>query len=226
MADRFDKLTERARRVLIHAQEEAYRFNHNHIGTEHILLGLVREDEGVAAQVLKNLRVELNKVRDLTEFIMGRGDRRILGEIELTPRAKKIIELAVDEARRMEHSYVGTEHILIGLIREVEGIGAGVLESFGVNLEIARSEVRRVLDDNRSRTAPKTLAEMSDEELDAAIAGLMEAWKVKIDEMTTAFHAFQIAGDVKVARQKERDKKLLPPENEDQSGQNPGDESD
>lgn len=222
MADRFDKFTERARRVLIHAQEEAHRFNHNHIGTEHILLGLVREDEGVAAQVLKNLRVELNKVRVATEFFMTRGDRRILGEIELTPRAKKIIELAVDESRLMEHTHIGTEHILIGLIREVEGVGAGVLESLGVNLEIARSEVRRVLGDNLSRS----LTEMSDEELDVAIARLMEAWKVKVNETTTIFHALKIAVDIKIARQKERDKKLLPPENEDQSGQNPGDERD
>ena len=112
MADRFDKFTERARRVLTLAQEEAQRFNHNYIGTEHLLLGLVREGDGVAAKVLANLGVELNKVRSAVEFIIGRGDRAVLGEIGLTPRAKKVIELAVDEARRLNHHYIGTEHLL------------------------------------------------------------------------------------------------------------------
>jgi len=133
MADRFDKFTERARRVLTLAQEEAQRFNHNYIGTEHLLLGLVREGDGVAAKVLSNLGVELNKVRSAVEFIIGRGDRQSTGEIGLTPRAKKVIELAVDEARRLSHSYIGTEHLLLGLVREGEGIAAGVLESLGVN---------------------------------------------------------------------------------------------
>jgi len=116
MADRFDKFTERARRVLTLAQEEALRFNHNYIGTEHLLLGLVREGEGVAAKVLANLGVELNKVRSAVEFIIGRGDRAVMGEIGLTPRAKKVIELAVDEARRLGHHYIGTEHLLLGLV--------------------------------------------------------------------------------------------------------------
>src|SRR5438094_843475 len=145
MADRFDKFTERARKVLQLAQEEAQRFNHNYIGTEHLLLGLVREGEGVAAKVLANLGVELNKVRSAVEFIIGRGDRAVMGEIGLTPRAKKVIELAVDEARRLGHHYIGTEHLLLGLIREGEGIAAGVLESLGVNLEKVRTEVIKVL---------------------------------------------------------------------------------
>ena len=145
MADRFDKFTERARRVLTLAQEEAQRFNHNYIGTEHLLLGLVREGDGVAAKVLSNLGVELNKVRSAVEFIIGRGDRATTGEIGLTPRAKKVIELAVDEARRLGHSYIGTEHLLLGLVREGEGIAAGVLESLGVNLERVRAETTRIL---------------------------------------------------------------------------------
>ncbi len=128
MNDKFDKFTERARKVLSLAQEEAQRFNHNYIGTEHLLLGLVREGDGVAAKVLNNLGVELNKVRSAVEFIIGRGDRMVLGEIGLTPRAKKVIELAVDEARRLGHHYIGTEHLLLGLVREGEGIAAGVLE--------------------------------------------------------------------------------------------------
>ncbi|MCY3570412.1 MAG: ATP-dependent Clp protease ATP-binding subunit [Chloroflexi bacterium] len=153
MADRFDKFTERARRVLTLAQEEAQRFNHNYIGTEHLLLGLVREGDGVAAKVLSNLGVELTKVRSAVEFIIGRGDRAVLGEIGLTPRAKKVIELAVDEARRLNHHYIGTEHLLLGLVREGEGIAAGVLESLGVNLERVRAETTRILSQRGPATA-------------------------------------------------------------------------
>ena len=145
MAERFDKFTERARRVLTLAQEEAQRFNHNYIGTEHLLLGLVREGDGVAAKVLANLGIELNKVRSAVEFIIGRGERSTMSEIGLTPRAKKVIELAVDEARRLNHHYIGTEHLLLGLVREGEGIAAGVLESLGVNLERVRAETTRIL---------------------------------------------------------------------------------
>jgi ATP-dependent Clp protease ATP-binding subunit ClpC len=145
MASRFEKFSERARRVLSLAQEEAQRFNHNYIGTEHILLGLARETEGVAARVLSNLGVELSKVRSAVEFIIGRGEKAVPGEIGLTPRAKKVIELAVDEARRLNHSYIGTEHLLIGLMREGEGVAAGVLESLGVTLEKVRNETSRIL---------------------------------------------------------------------------------
>ena len=145
MASRFEKFSERARRVLSLAQEEAQRFNHNYIGTEHILLGLVRETDGIAARVLSNLGVELHKVRSAVEFIIGRGERSAPGEIGLTPRAKKVIELAVDEARRLNHHYIGTEHLLIGLMREGEGVAAGVLESLGVNLDKVRGEASRIL---------------------------------------------------------------------------------
>jgi ATP-dependent Clp protease ATP-binding subunit ClpC len=143
--NRFDKFTTRARKVLSLAQEEAQRFQHNYIGTEHLLLGLVREGEGVAAKVLEDLGVELIQVRSAVEFIINRGDRIVLGEIGLTPRAKKVIELAVDEARRLNHHYIGTEHILLGLVREGEGIAAGVLESQGVNLEKVRTGTLKVL---------------------------------------------------------------------------------
>src|SRR5215468_6302223 len=121
--DRFDRFTERARKVLSLAQEEAQRFQHNYIGTEHLLLGLVLEGNGVAAKVLSNLGIELNKVRSAVEFIIGRGDRIVLGQIGLAPRTKKVIELAVDEARCLDHHYIGTEHLLLGLVREGEGIG-------------------------------------------------------------------------------------------------------
>ena len=146
MASRFEKFSERARRVLSLSQEEALRFNHNYIGTEHILLGLVRETEGVAARVLSNLGIELSKVRSAVEFIIGRGEKPVSGEnIGLTPRAKRVIELAVDEARRMSHHYIGTEHLLIGLMREGEGVAAGVLESLGVTLDKVRAETQRLL---------------------------------------------------------------------------------
>ena len=145
MADKFEKFTERARKVLTLAQEEAQRFNHNYIGTEHLLLGLVREGDGVAAKVLSNMGVQLPKVRSAVEFIIGRGDTGVTGEIGLTPRAKKVIELAVEEARHLNHHYIGTEHLLLGLVREGEGIAAGVLESLGVNLEKVRAQVMQVV---------------------------------------------------------------------------------
>ena len=152
MASRFEKFSERARRVLSLAQEEAQRFNHNYIGTEHILLGLVRETDGVAARVLSSLGVELSKVRSAVEFIIGRGERPSPGDIGLTPRAKKVIELAVDEARRLSHHYIGTEHLLIGIMREGEGVAAGVLESLGVSLDKVRAETTRILNQSVSQS--------------------------------------------------------------------------
>src|SRR5262245_19340834 len=154
--DRFDKFTDRARKVLTLAQDEAQRFNHNYIGTEHLLLGLVREGEGVAARVLENMNVELAKVRTAVEFIIGRGDRPVVGEVGLTPRAKRVIELAIDEARRLGHNYIGTEHLLLGLVREGEGIAAGVLESLGVNLDKVRHEVIRVLSQSSASSGPSS----------------------------------------------------------------------
>ena len=156
MSSRFEKFTERARKVLTLAQEEAQRFNHNYIGTEHILLGLVREGEGVASKVLSNLGVELIKVRSAVEFIIGRGERSVRGEIGLTPRAKRVIELAVDEARRLGHNYIGTEHLLLGLLREGEGVAAGVLESLGVSLEKVREETVRILQQSMPQAAAGT----------------------------------------------------------------------
>ncbi|MBE0480660.1 MAG: ATP-dependent Clp protease ATP-binding subunit [Dehalococcoidia bacterium] len=160
MSNRFDKFTERARKVLALAQEEARRFNHNYIGTEHILLGLVREEEGMAAKILSNLGVGLNKVRAAVEFIIGRGEGATQNEVGLTPRAKKVIELAVDEARFLGHQYIGTEHILLGLLREGEGVAAGVLESLGVSIERVHSELNRALSQatphTTARTATKT----------------------------------------------------------------------
>ncbi len=153
MAEKFDKFTDRARKVLTLAQEEAQRFNHNYIGTEHLLLGLVREGDGVAAKVLANMGVQLPKVRSAVEFIIGRGETMVMADIGLTPRAKKVIELAVDEARRLNHHYIGTEHLLLGLVREGEGIAAGVLESLGVNLEKVRTQVMQVVSQGGAQPA-------------------------------------------------------------------------
>jgi len=164
MSSRFEKFSEKARKVLSLAQEEAQRFNHNYIGTEHILLGLVKESDGAAARILISLSLELNKVRSAVEFIIGRGERRPSpGEIGLTPRAKKVIELAVDEARRLNQQFIGTEHLLIGIMREGEGVASGVLESLGLTLDKIRSEATRISSQtgytssaSSSKTASKT----------------------------------------------------------------------
>lgn len=151
MASRFEKFSERARRALTRAQEEAQRFGHNYIDTEHVLLGLIAEEEGVASRVLANLGVAPNKIRAAVEFVVGRGERSSIGEVGLTPRAKRVIELAVDEARRLNHTYIGTEHLLLGLLREREGAAVGVLESFGVSLEKAQAEINNVLSQGASQ---------------------------------------------------------------------------
>jgi len=152
----FDRFNDRAKRVLALAQDEAIRFNHNYIGTEHLLLALVREGEGVAARVLDSLGVELAKVRTAVEFTVGRGDSTTSpSEITLSPRTKKVIELAIDEARKLGHSHVGTEHLLLGLVREGEGIASGVLESLGVSLEKVRHQVIATLGQQHPPTAPQ-----------------------------------------------------------------------
>jgi len=148
MSNRF---TERAQRVILIAQEEAKRLNHDYVGTEHLLLGLIALGEGVAAQVMANLGVDLRRVRAEIEKIVGTGDNvMLLGEIPFTPRAKKVLELAVEEAQNMGHNYVGTEHLLLGLIREEEGVAARVLENIGVRLDVVREEVISLLGEGQS----------------------------------------------------------------------------
>jgi len=146
----FDRFNDRAKRVLALAQDEAIRFNHNYIGVEHLLLGLVREGEGVAARVLDSLGIDLSRARSSVEVMIGRGKGTTSpSEITLSPRTKKVIELAVDEARKLGHSHVGTEHLLLGIVREGQSVGAGVLESMGVNLEQVRHQVIAVLGQHR-----------------------------------------------------------------------------
>ncbi|OLC28634.1 MAG: ATP-dependent Clp protease ATP-binding subunit ClpC [Armatimonadetes bacterium 13_1_40CM_64_14] len=137
----FERFTERARRVIILAQEEAKRLNHSAVGTEHILLGIIREGEGVASKVLESLNISPDRVRAEIESAIGRGERTPYEEVAFTPRAKKVLELALDEARRLGHNYIGTEHLLLGLIREGEGVAARVLEAMGADLERVRAQV-------------------------------------------------------------------------------------
>ncbi|MDA1211312.1 MAG: ATP-dependent Clp protease ATP-binding subunit, partial [Planctomycetota bacterium] len=142
----YERFTDRARKVMQLANQEAQRFNHEYIGTEHILLGLVKEGSGVAANVLKNLDIDLRKIRMEVERIVQSGpDMVTMGKLPQTPRAKKVIEYAMEEARNLNHNYVGTEHLLLGLLREQEGVAAQVLMNLGLKLEDVREEVLNLL---------------------------------------------------------------------------------
>jgi ATP-dependent Clp protease ATP-binding subunit ClpC len=141
----FERFTDRARRVVVLAQEEARMLNHNYIGTEHLLLGLIHEGEGVAARALESLGISLEAVRQQVEEIIGRGEQALSGHIPFTPRAKKVLELASREARQLGHRYIGTEHILLGLIREGEGVAAQVLVKLGADLNRVRQQVIQLL---------------------------------------------------------------------------------
>ncbi|HIC53951.1 MAG TPA: NDP-hexose 4-ketoreductase, partial [Gemmatimonadetes bacterium] len=147
--------TDRVRKVLAMAREEAIRLQHDYVGTEHILLGLIREGEGVAAAVLTNLDVDLEQVHERVEESVRKGKATIaLGELPYTSRAKKVLEFAMAEARDFNHSYVGTEHLLLGLLREEKGIAAQVLNSLGVTLEEARGEALKVLGSDVAPSEP------------------------------------------------------------------------
>jgi ATP-dependent Clp protease ATP-binding subunit ClpA len=141
----FERFTERAKKVLTLAQEGAERSHHSYIGTEHLLLGLFREREGLAAKVLNNIGVDIGMVRQTIESVLGRNERIIIQQIIPTSRVKKVIEISFDEARRMGHNYVGTEHLLLGLLIEGEGIAAHVLEDLGATVERVRPEIERLL---------------------------------------------------------------------------------
>ncbi len=148
----FERFTERARKVVVLAQDEARHFNHNYIGTEHLLLGLLREDEGVAAQALYSLNVNLDEVREQVESIVGYGEEGTGAQAPFTPRSKKVLELALREALQLGHNYIGTEHILLGLVRESEGVAARVLSNLDVDPDKVRREVVRRLGGGRSRS--------------------------------------------------------------------------
>lgn len=150
----FDRFTERAQKVMVHSQEEAIALNHNYIGTEHILLGLIREEEGIAAQVLNNRGIALDAVRQQVETAIGKGQQKIEQIMGYTPRTKTVLELSVEEARSLGHSYVGTEHLLLALIREGEGVAAQILAAMGLNFDIVRQEIMELLKDEGSKSKP------------------------------------------------------------------------
>jgi ATP-dependent Clp protease ATP-binding subunit ClpA len=141
----FQRFTDRARRVVVLAQEEARRLDHNYIGTEHILLGLISEGEGVAARALNSIGISLDAVRQQVEEIIGRGQQEPPGHIPFTPRAKKVLELSLRESKQLGHNYIGTEHILLGLIREGNGVAAQVLVKLGADLKRVRQQVIQLL---------------------------------------------------------------------------------
>uniref|UniRef100_A0A7V3YMM7 ATP-dependent Clp protease ATP-binding subunit n=1 Tax=Candidatus Caldatribacterium californiense TaxID=1454726 RepID=A0A7V3YMM7_9BACT len=146
----FERYTERARKVIILAQDEAVRLKHNHIGTEHLLLGLLREREGLAAKILDSFDITLELVRSELEHMVDRTEYQGSREVAFTPRAKRVLELALDETRRMGHNYVGTEHILLGILREGEGVGAQILRRLGLDLEMVRNRLYEFLNESSS----------------------------------------------------------------------------
>ena len=149
----FERFTDRARRVVVLAQEEARMLNHNYIGTEHILLGLIHEGEGVAAKALESLSISLDGVREQVQEIIGQGQQAPSGHIPFTPRAKKVLELSLREALQLGHNYIGTEHILLGLIREGEGVAAQVLVKLGADLNRVRQQVIQLLSGYQGKEA-------------------------------------------------------------------------
>jgi ATP-dependent Clp protease ATP-binding subunit ClpC len=170
----FERFTDRARRVVVLAQEEARLLNHNYIGTEHILLGLIHEEEGVAARALTELGVSLEAIRVEVVEIIGQGAAAPTGHLPFTPRSKKVLELSLREALQLGHNYIGTEHILLGLIREGEGVAARVLVKLVGSRDRVRQQVIRVLADagpSAEQVLPRGRVELSQEAVTAMVAG-------------------------------------------------------
>ena len=159
----FERFTDRARRVVVLAQEEARLLNHDHIGTEHILLGLVHEDEGVGAQALESLNIKLEAVRREVEELVGQGESPPSEHIPFTPRAKKVLELSLREAIQLGHNYIGTEHILLGILREGEGVACQVLVKLGANLPTVRARVLQLVAKRPGKGASEALLTLSPE---------------------------------------------------------------
>jgi ATP-dependent Clp protease ATP-binding subunit ClpC len=165
----FERFTDRARKVVVLAQEEARLLNHNYIGTEHILLGLIHEDEGVAAETLGSIGISLEAVRAQVKEIVGRGRQSPPAHIPFTPRAKKVLELSLREARQLGHNYIGTEHILLGLIREGAGVAAQVLKQFGADLTRVRDEVLAVIGEGSAEGSTVATGGASDEQIRSTV---------------------------------------------------------
>ena len=147
-----ERFTDQARRVVVLAEEEARMLDHNWIGTEHLLLGVLREGDGVGARALESLGISLDTVRQQVQEIIGQGQHAPSGHIPFTPRAKKVLELALAESKALGHNYIGTEHILLGLIREGDGVAAQVLVKLGADLNRVRQQVIQLLHDYQAKT--------------------------------------------------------------------------
>ena len=170
----FERFTERSRQVVVLAQDEARRLAHNYIGTEHLLLGLLREEEGLAARVLESFDITVEDVRAQVARIVGQGDEVSTGQIPFTPRSKKVLELALREGIELGHNYIGTEHILLGLVRENDGVAVRILRDLGAGAEKIRDEILRVLSGARGETGgPPPL---SWEYAVRTLEGLTETW--------------------------------------------------
>ncbi|MBM2850705.1 MAG: putative ATP-dependent Clp protease ATP-binding subunit ClpC [Anaerolineales bacterium] len=153
MSNKLERFTQRARRVLSLAQEDAERLRHGYIGTEHLLLGLMREEGGVAGRVLRELGLEQKRVQEMIERLTGANRTTGVTKLDLSPGTRRVLELAVDEARRMGHHYIGTEHLLLGLVRQNEGVAIDVLKKLGISAEQIRKHTRRVLQENPVQAA-------------------------------------------------------------------------
>jgi ClpA/ClpB-like protein/UvrB/UvrC motif-containing protein len=176
----FERFTDRARRVVVLAQEEARMLNHNYIGTEHILLGLIHEGEGVAAKALESLGISLEAVRQQVEEIIGQGQQAPSGHIPFTPRAKKVLELSLREALQLGHNYIGTEHILLGLIREGEGVAAQVLVKLGADLSRVRQQVIQLLHGYQGKEPESALGGPRQRELLSRVAARLNALESRL----------------------------------------------
>ncbi len=216
----FERFTDRARRVVVLAQEEARRLGHGHIGTEHILLGLILEEDGVAGRALRAFDIGGERVRNAVEEIIGRGDESPGGHIPFTPRAKKVLELSLREALGLHHTYIGTEHILLGLLREGEGVAAQVLTGQGARLEAVRAQVITLL----GRRGPElaVTAEEGFHVMGAAFSARLERIQESLDRIERRLDAIETSRD---AAGTSRDDSAAPQNNQDgQDGQN-GDDS-
>jgi ATP-dependent Clp protease ATP-binding subunit ClpA len=180
----FERFSERARQVVVLAQEEARMLKHNYIGTEHVLLGLLREEEGLAARVLESLDVTLERVRAQVVRIVGSGEEITSGQIPFTPRGKKVLELALRESLSLGHNYIGTEHILLGLARENEGVGARILLEFDADSEKIRTEVIRMLSGPGGRRHAEIESTPSRQRLTTIDAGWLGGLGPLLDRLT------------------------------------------
>jgi ATP-dependent Clp protease ATP-binding subunit ClpA len=181
----FERFTDRSRRVVALAQEEARMLNHGYVGTEHLLLGLIQEGEGHAARALESLGVSLDAVRQQVEEIIGRGQQPPSAHVPFTPRAKKVLELSLRESLQLGHNYIGTEHILLGLLREGDGVAAQVLVRLGADLDRVREQVIRLLHGYQGQDMPVTGSELG-ERAPAGPPGDALAWAGALDRRLTA----------------------------------------